>query len=200
MKPVILNIKGTSGSGKTTLARKILSYPHEEIKGYKKLRNSVKEVADAYKVDMSQEGIELPVYVIGSYNNTCGGCDTINTQEEIVERVKKYYPSGHILIEGLLLSGTGKNGYVPRELSKTGALVIGWLNTPLDVCIERVKARRLAAGNTKPFDTTCTTRTYKSSYSSSLALHEQKMAKVITLPYQDAFPRVLKVFANQYPT
>jgi len=86
---------------------------------------------------------------------------------------------------------------VPRELSKTGALVVGWLDTPLDVCIERVIARRLAAGNTKPFDTTCTERGYKSSYSSSLALHEEKMAKVITLPYQDAFPKVLKVFANQ---
>jgi len=40
------------------------------------------------------------VFVVGSYENTCGGTDGIKTQEEIADRVVKAHGHGHVLVEG----------------------------------------------------------------------------------------------------
>lgn len=144
MKNCILRISGTFGSGKTTAAREFLKYPHEE------LRTADGKKIKGYRIKVP--GLTAPVFLLGSYKNTCGGCDGIPTQAEIAERALKAHPHGHVLMEGALLSGSGMGGAVTIAVEPTGCGVYTFLNTPLEECITRVKIRRAAAGNEKPFD------------------------------------------------
>lgn len=144
MKHAILRVSGTFGSGKTTAARDFLKYQHTALEKDGKIQG--------YKIDASSVGIAAPIFLLGSYKNTCGGCDGIKTQAEIAERALKAHPHGHVLMEGALLSGSGMGGAVTIAVEPTGCGVYAFLNTPLEECIIRVKIRRAAAGNEKPFD------------------------------------------------
>jgi thymidylate kinase len=145
MKHQIVNIRGCNGSGKTTIVRRFLDRLPREALGGKPSRPL------GYRVDASSWGISLPIFVVGSYENTCGGTDGISTQEEIADRVVKAHRSGHVLVEGLLMSKSSAGGHVAPILKDHGA-VFAFLDTPWDECLRRVLARREAAGNTKPFD------------------------------------------------
>jgi len=144
MKHCILRVSGTFGSGKTTAAREFLKYPHEELKKEAKIQG--------YQIDASSAGIATPIFLLGSYKNTCGGCDGIPTQDDIWERALKAHQYGHVLMEGALLSGSGLNGAVTKAVQPTGCAVYTFLDTPMDECITRVKIRRATAGNEKTFD------------------------------------------------
>jgi hypothetical protein len=144
MTNCILRVSGTFGSGKTTVVREFLTaYPSQA------LHRSGQTKVMGYEVRVPRLGA---VFVIGSYHNTCGGCDGIPTQEEIVERILKAAPLGHVIYEGALISASGLAGAVTRAVHPVGGDVYAFLDTPLDLCIERVKIRRVRAGNTKSFD------------------------------------------------
>lgn len=145
MKHIILRIAGTFGSGKTTAMRDFLNgYPGETLTSGGKIAG--------YRLDLSQAGISAPVFVVGKYDNTCGGTDAIKTQAEIAEKILKAHPLGHVLYEGALVSASGLAGQVTQAVHATGCDVYTFLDTPLKTCIERVKQRRLSAGNEKEFD------------------------------------------------
>lgn len=147
MKNIILRIAGTFGSGKTTAVREFLNdYPSETLK------NSTTGKIMGYKVNAYLAGIRQPIYIIGKYDNVCGGCDAINTQDEAAERILKAHLYGHVIYEGALVSASGLNGAVTKAIHPTGCDVYAFLDTPQDLCIERVKGRRTTAGNEKPFD------------------------------------------------
>lgn len=158
----IVNIRGCNGSGKTTIVRRFLDKLSVQPLGGKPGRPA------GYQVDASPWGIEIPVYVIGSYENTCGGTDGINTQEEIADRVVKAVGLGHVLVEGLLMSKSSDKGHVAPILKEHDA-IFAFLDTPWDVCLERVLARRKAAGNDKPFDPD---KTMRSAYEQCHRSHE----------------------------
>lgn len=145
MRPQIVNIRGCNGSGKTTTVRRFLDRLPTAPLGGKPGRPA------GYRVDASPWGLALPVFVVGSYENACGGADGIKTQEEIAERVVKAHEHGHVLVEGLLMSKSSDGGHVAPVLKSRGA-IFAFLDTPWDTCLERVLARRAAAGNDKPFD------------------------------------------------
>jgi len=145
MSHQIVNIRGCNGSGKTTIVRRFLDKLPTEALGGKAGRPA------GYRIDATPWGIMLPVFVVGSYENTCGGTDGISTQEEIAERTTKAHGHGHVLVEGLLMSKSSAGGLVAPILKEHGA-VFGFLDTPWDVCLQRVLGRRAAAGNDKPFD------------------------------------------------
>lgn len=145
MKHVILRVAGTFGSGKTTAMRQFLNgYPAETLMSGGKIAG--------YRLDLSEAGVKAPVFVVGKYDNTCGGTDAIKTQAEIAEKIMKAHPLGHVLYEGALVSASGLAGQVTQTVQPTGCAVYAFLDTPQDLCIERVKGRRLAAGNEKEFD------------------------------------------------
>jgi len=144
MKHIILRIAGTFGSGKTTAIRGFFNYPHTVLMSGKKIAG--------YQVDASSAGISEPIFVVGKYDNTCGGTDAIKTQAEIAEKILKAHPHGHVLYEGALVSASGLAGQVTQAIHPTGCDVYAFLDTPQDLCVERVKGRRLAAGNDKEFD------------------------------------------------
>lgn len=141
----IVNIRGCNGSGKTTIVRRFLDrLPSRELGG-KPGRPA------GYEVNASEWGILTPVYVVGSYENACGGADGIKTQEEIADRVLKAKEYGHVLVEGLLMSKSSDKGHTAPILKENNA-IFAFLNTPWDVCLERVLSRRETAGNDKEFD------------------------------------------------
>ncbi len=145
MSNQIVNIRGCNGSGKTTVVRRFLDRLPVQALGGKPSKPA------GYRVDASAWGILTPVFVVGSYENTCGGTDGISTQEEIAERTLKAYGAGHVLVEGLLMSKSSAGGHVAPILKAHDA-IFGFLDTPWAVCLERVLGRRAAAGNDKPFD------------------------------------------------
>jgi hypothetical protein len=105
-----------------------------------------------YKVDASAVGITQPLFVIGKYDTTCGGTDTIKTQADIAELILRAHPYGHVLYEGALVSASGLGGAVTQAVHPTGCDVYAFLDTPMHLCITRVIGRRKAAGNHKEFD------------------------------------------------
>lgn len=146
MKHVILRIAGTFGSGKTTAMRDFMTrYPTTE------LRNSANKIM-GYKADASSVGINIPLFIVGKYDNICGGTDAIDKQQEIADRILKAHPLGHVLYEGALVSASGLAGAVTQAIHPTGCDVYAFLDTPQSLCITRVEGRRAAKGNEKPFD------------------------------------------------
>lgn len=143
MKNQIVNVRGCNGSGKTHTVRRFLDkLPSTPLGPINRPLG--------YQVDATAWGIMLPVYIVGSYENACGGCDGISTQEEIADRVVKAAGMGHVLAEGLLMSKSSAGGHVAPILKEHGA-IFAFLDTPWETCLERVLSRRLAAGNDKPF-------------------------------------------------
>lgn len=185
MKHQIVNIRGCNGSGKTTIVRRFLERLPNEKLGGKPTRPA------GYQVDASAWGISAPVFVVGSYENTCGGADGINTQEEIADRVVKALPLGHVLVEGLLMSKSSDKGHVAPILRENGA-VFAFLDTPWDVCLDRVLKRREAAGNEKLFDPDKTMRTaYEQCHRSYELLTEAGGYDVRWLDWQDPVTAVI---------
>ena len=191
MKHCILRISGTFGSGKTTAARGFLKYPHQELRAAdgKKIKG--------YKIDVP--GLTAPMFLLGSYHNTCGGCDGVPTQDEIAELALKAHPHGHVLMEGALLSGSGLNGAVTKAVHATGCDVYTFLDTPQDECITRVKIRRAAAGNEKPFDPINLVKKFESVVACYKNLKAEGSYDVRLIDHTDIHPQlltILKEFEN----
>lgn len=88
------------------------------------------------------------VSVLGSYVSTCGGADTIHGHEALFSLIRERAEVGHVLVEGLLLSEDVKHtSTLPRDTVRAI-----FLATPLPVCLERIKGRRMARGNDKPLN------------------------------------------------
>ncbi len=138
---MIVNLRGPSGSGKTTAVRDFmrLAGPPVAIMG------PVRE-GKRGPLPPKVEAYHLPgpnIYVMGSYENNCGGCDTIETSDEIERRVEKYAPQGHVLFEGMLVSHVYRRWYEfsGRMLEAGHEFVFASLDTPLELCIQRVYQR-----------------------------------------------------------
>lgn len=139
-KLTVVNLRGTSGSGKTTIVRHVLS------------RGSWEKWKQDGKV-LGYYNNELMWAVVGSYENTCGGCDGIKTQDETESRIKTLLSCGYsVLFEGLLIS-TLTSRWEKFAKNIDANMLFYYLDTPIEECIERVKQRRILAGNQKPFNT-----------------------------------------------
>jgi hypothetical protein len=135
---MLINLRGTSGSGKSTAVLGLLAQcPHKPIYG------ALGRLPEAYALCARQ------VFIIGPYTSYCGGCDRILPFALIPKLIEKYAEQRHVVFEGLLISTCYG---VIGQLMETRESVVMFLDTPLDVCIERVEARRRAAGNFRPFN------------------------------------------------
>ena len=185
MKHIILRIAGTFGSGKTTAMRGFFNYPHTVLMSGKKIAG--------YQVDASSAGITQPIFVVGKYDNTCGGTDAIKTQAEIAEKILKAHPHGHVLYEGALVSASGLAGQVTQAIHPTGCDVYAFLDTPQDLCVERVKGRRLAAGNDKEFDPKNLIDKFESVVNCYKNLRKEGTYDVRLLDHTDPHPKLVEI-------
>lgn len=147
-KLTVVNLRGTSGSGKTTIVRNILSHG-----------NWVKWKDPEGKKIWGYINIDLRWAIVGSYENTCGGCDTIRTQDETEARIEQLLEwEFNVLFEGLLISTLSSRWekFSKRIFNKANTLFY-YLDTPIDECLNRIQARREAARNNRPFNPKNTT-------------------------------------------
>jgi hypothetical protein len=149
---MVLQIEGNSGSGKTTLTRQFMLQGRlsKVITSWEAWGLDAEPKLSDYRVVIT--GCQREWIVLGRYENTCGGCDTIKTYAEVIERVGFYSTEGYnVWLEGLMLSDTyGQVGEYSQLYGKDWLYF--YLDTPLDVCLARVQQRRDADGNTKPFN------------------------------------------------
>lgn len=134
----IINVRGTHGSGKSTVVRRVLEqqkYVPQMV--YGRLRPF------AYKC-------ENGLYVLGSYENECGGVDNLGSYglAGVFEAVKVAADAGmDVLFEGIMQSMTRL-----VELHKVHPVTVIALTTPIEQCIESVMSRRAGRGQTGEFD------------------------------------------------
>lgn len=142
---VIINPRGTSGSGKTELVRRLLvAYGWGRELRAEPVRREGRVRPMAYRLPHPHGG--RPLAVLGHYEATSGGCDTIRATDggmgEAFRLASAYAGDGHdVVLEGLLLSSEYPRS---RALASAHRLHVLRLSTPVERCIGNVIARRRA--------------------------------------------------------
>lgn len=142
---LVINPRGTSGAGKTELVRRILAeYGNrgrvEPIQRPGRLRPI------AWRADHPLG--DRPLAVIGHYERTRGGCDTIPLRDGGLDEAFRLADSlareGHdVLMEGLHLSGEHRRS---AALAVRHHLHVLRLEAPVETCVRNVLTRRRAGG------------------------------------------------------
>lgn len=134
---MIINIRGCNGSGKSTVVQAVLAAGKAKpIFGACGLARP-----EAYRLGLPE--LASSVYVLGSYLTPIGGCDRLGSAVLVKELVFKYQPYGHVLFEGLIISDY--YGKLCEALEQFGnQVVVIFLSTPLEVCLERLHGRQAA--------------------------------------------------------
>lgn len=144
MNGKIIKIHGCSGAGKTTAVRSLFDMAEDA----EKIRNQYEKV-EAYKLKLA--GVVAPVFVLGSYENNCGGMDTVGSANEAILLVHEYESQGHVIHEGLLQSTY--YGAMGKDSQRYGdRYIYAFLDTPIELCLQRVVARREANGSKNKFN------------------------------------------------
>lgn len=149
---MIFQLRGCSGSGKTWVVRELFdNYETKPIKD--KSGNIV-----GYYLK------ELNLFIVGKYTTSCGGCDTISTQDETVERVEKAVKKGYnVLFEGLIASHIAKR-YAELYFRHPDTTYFIFLNTDLEKCREQITERRRKNG----MDTSKVAKNVEKDYTSTM--------------------------------
>ena len=152
---VILNPRGASGSGKTELVRRILAEygwrRHAWLAGADGVEPFYREGRRSpfgYRLAHPLGG--RPLVVVGHYEATSGGCDTIRAAdgglEEIIRRAAAYAATGHdVVLEGLRLSSEYERS---AALARSHRLHVLRLTTPPERCARNLVWRRRARRDT----------------------------------------------------
>ena len=142
---MLINLRGTNGAGKSTVIRelRLTSEQCRPIYGALGLK------PEAYQLALKD--CRRAVFVIGPYTSACGGCDAVQPFDLIPLLIEKYAARGHVIFEGIVVSGC--YGVIGKLMERWGrdALVV-FLATSVEECIGRVKARRLERGDDREFD------------------------------------------------
>lgn len=151
---MIINIRGTNGSGKTTLVRQLLgadplpvdlvSYPAPTKKDPKRFR-----WVEGYG------SRDHDFLAVGSYRQGCGGMDTIpsfDLQQQAVAQAASFTPVRikNVLCEGVLASTVAGSWLTFFEAmqKRDYPVLVAYLDTPVELCLERITARQIAAKGT----------------------------------------------------
>jgi len=176
---MLIKLHGTSGSGKSTVARHLMNLGLTDP-----CDNGTRVVGI---------GLLRPLYILGTYNSQCGGCDTLTAGQQI-ELIHFYAPRGHVFYEGLLGSEYyGKLGVASEPYGNRH--VFAFLDTPIELCIERVKARRLAKGNAKPLNEENTRNRVRKIETLKRKLYQQGRT-VVTIGHHNAGGEVFALFCE----
>lgn len=150
---MIINIRGTSGSGKSTLVRKVMSWyalkEHVYVQGrkqplYYKLWLQAPE-------DPQQNPGPPDLVVLGHYEASCGGCDTISSTDtmfDLVYEASSY--AANVIFEGLLISADVNRCVDLHGTFGASGFEVLAIDLPLEDCLASVNARRRAKDPTKP--------------------------------------------------
>lgn len=139
--PLTLYLKGSNGSGKSTVPSLMRHYD-----------------PDAYFAVVNNRKL-LSVFpnfntvACGKYDDSNSkGCDALSNTEEMIEALDlaaEHFPGFDLIFEGII-PATIEMPWVPRLIEHGGPvrkLALGYLTTPYEVCLERIRGRN-APGKT----------------------------------------------------
>lgn len=160
----VIKLGGVNGSGKTTIAREVMKLAGTDA------AHTVLESGKETTVHLGQY-LGVPIIVLGKYKAACGGMDTISDKHDRLLLLQRSCMAGRIVFyEGLITGKTyGAMGAMSEDHvnNERGRWLYTFMDTPFDVAVERVLARRAEAGNDAPFDPE---RTMRSTYTSCVRL------------------------------
>lgn len=185
----IINLRGTSGAGKSTVVHTLLAlFPHEVVERF----GARGDRPLVYKLTLPNG--RKPLFIIGPYRTQCGGCDAITGYQDVLPPLlDRYAAKGNVLFEGLLISGGyGSVGQALGSLRDKGhRVVFALLDTPLEVCLDRIAARRAQRGVTEPLNPRNTEQKYKAAHGSQVKIAEVYKHECTMVPYRQATRFVL---------
>lgn len=170
----VYNIRGTNGSGKSTLARSFIkgdpaappNRPGVEdsptMVDLARYPSPTKRDQNRFKTveGYGNPGEDVDVLLVGSYRTACGGLDAVpnfetsfNAIMRAVTLISQHGTAPHraVLAEGVLASTVwGSWGQFAAELRESSGgdvqVAFCYLDTPLEVCLERIRQRQRASG------------------------------------------------------
>ena len=181
----ILDIRASHGGGKSWLVHRMLQeYGNEPILDGKTV--------------LGHKMPKINGVAVGPYTKVCGGCDAINLVEEASRRVilwSQQFITGIIVFEGIRVAHTFQRYHdLAHRLESEGhKYKFLFLDTPLEVCIERVKARRLARGNEKPLDPKNIAKDYHNIWERVRGKCVVAGLDVTILPWQNAWETMKRI-------
>lgn len=223
----IYNLRGTNGSGKTTLARSFIAGDPAAVPNRPGVEGSPTVVDLTWydsptKADPGRrkavEGYCSPhllpntdVLVVGSYRTACGGLDAVpdfKTTFAALDgavRICRDHPRAEhqaIVCEGVLASTVwGSWGEYAAGLDLVHGegvdFAFCYLDTPLEVCLERIRKRQEAAGRVRDIKTVLVADKIKAIAATRRRALEAG-ALVYDLPFENA-EEVLKAIIADEP-
>lgn len=193
----VIAIKGTNGSGKSTVVRELI----DRLGKQSNLRVNGKEAGYRCKYE------DGSLFVLGKYKTAvCGGLDSSfsygGAADDLLLCIDKLAPQGHVVCEGVIAITSYGFGRVTRfatKLRRKGhRMIFARIDTPAEVCVERVKQRRLEAGNMKPFNPEGLLHKYESILKSQEKLSQAGYDARI-LPHEEPLQTLLRWFEEKNP-
>ena len=130
-------------SGKTTIVKNLLAASKTKPKPIFGVLGP--RQPEAYQLQLEKR--KKPLFVLGPYYGVpTSGADVITTNglDVLIFLLEKYRKKGDVLYEGIIVSNN--YGSVGEYLhSQKKDVVVAFLDTPLEVCLEGLKARQLTA-------------------------------------------------------
>ena len=221
----IYNIRGTNGSGKSTLARSFIrgdaaAEPNRYVEGSPIVVDLCWYDAPTKKDPARRLAVEgycspelrpgLDVLVVGSYRTACGGLDAVPNFETTFRaldgavNIHRRYPHSAehqaIIAEGVLASTVwGSWGeYAQPSLDDESCDVrfaFCYLDTPLEVCLERIRGRQEAAGKVRDIKTELVADKIKAIKATRERALQAGHA-VYDLPYETAAPALVAIMTD----
>ena len=183
---MIINIRSTHGGGKSTIVKQLMEKFNAEP-----LQAPTDKKPQGYVMKTPYGELR----VVGSYETACGGCDGIQPYDLIWPRVELYAEHGHVIFEGALISSS--YGNIGRASEKYGNdFVFCFLNTPLDICLDRIKKRRAAKGNEKPLDPKNTKVKFDQVEKQYERFRDEFKRRTVMLDYRKPLPTLLGLLKN----
>ena len=150
IRSVIINPRGTSGAGKTEFVRRIMArYGWDPAYGRRHPDRVIWRAGRRRPLGytFSHPLGRRPLFVLGHYERTSGGCDTIAKADggldEAFRLADTYAANGHdVLLEGLTLSREVERS---RQLGRYHRLHVVRLTTPTSISARNLIARRRAS-------------------------------------------------------
>jgi hypothetical protein len=152
---LIINPRGTSGAGKSWLVREAMAAYRRRGAGAVPLCRAGRSRPIGWRLDRPWGG--RPLAVIGHYEATRGGTDTIPLTDggldEVFRLTNALAGDGHdVLFEGLQLSGEVERtaALARAQRMRDGRLCVLCLDTPLSRCVQNVVTRRRVGQAARP--------------------------------------------------
>lgn len=155
------------------------------------LYNSANRKVEAYSVHLPY--LKEPLYVLGPYTAVCGGMDSLSDVNDHIRLIHTYSQLGHVIYEGLLASEYyGRLGAASEQYGDNH--IFAFLDTPIEVCLDRVVARRVARGNLKPLNSSNTVGRVKKIAMLKTKLEQVLRRRTVQIDHTNAVEQVANLF------